>query len=160
MPENEFKPVKARRFARTFTQPSETNQGDGHHVDANKLLAQYRKNGTLPNVHVHRPLYGDFTGPQDLHRQIEAAGAAFDRFAELPASVRTLADNSPVRFLEMFDNPEERAMLQEAGLGILDEPNENQDPDTTPNDTQPSASEEKGEASASTFSSDGSEGGA
>lgn len=155
MSKSETKPLEQRPHARKFTQPSDTNQGDGHHVDANKLLAQYRKNGTLPNVSVHQPLYGDFTGPQDLHRQIENAQAAFERFSELPASVRTLADNSPVRFIEMFDDPEQRAMLQDAGLGILDEPPETQDPNPSPE----SASGEKGEASAST-SPEGFEGGA
>ena len=95
---------------------------DARASDANILMAQYRRNGTLPRVNAARPLYGNFTGPTDLAQQIEFVEAARERFEQLPASVRTSCDNDPVEFLRMFDDPDERVVLEEAGLLISDEP--------------------------------------
>ena len=121
---------------------------EARQADGNVLLAQYRKHGTLPTVTTHNPLYGDFTGPGDLQAQIERVQDAHERFREFPASVRTAADNDPVRFLEMFDDPEQRAMLQDAGLQILDTP-----PDTM--NPLPSEGGEGEEEPATTSLSDG-----
>lgn len=95
---------------------------DARASDANVVMAQYRRNGTMPRVNVQRPLWGDFSGPQDLMQQIERVEAARDRFRELPADVRRVSDHDPVRFLEMFEDQGGRAQLEQAGLLISDEP--------------------------------------
>lgn len=106
-----------QRDSKPMVNPDEAKQSD-----LNALVAQYRKTGTVPNVLLSNPLYGDFTGPQDLQSAMESVYSAEARFNDFPASVRTLADNSPVRFLEMIENPTERAMLEEAGLQISTNP--------------------------------------
>ena len=101
---------------RVANNPRDISLEDAKASDANVLMAQYRKNGTLPAVKMHQPLEGDFTGPRDLQTAIEQVQIAEDRFAELPADVRTAADNDPVKFLEMFEDESQRALLESAGL--------------------------------------------
>lgn len=107
---------RTRRVPAVVSGKGGANKDDLAGADINKIVAQYRKNGTLPRVNPSKPLYGDFTGPSDLQAQLEAVQDAHDRFMELPADVRSAADNSPVRFLEMFDNEAERDLLTSAGL--------------------------------------------
>ena len=113
-------PRRARRRSqhkqRDYT--SKTSTDDLAGADINKIVAQYRKNGTLPRVNNQNPLFGDFTGPSDLQEQMETVQAATDRYMELPADVRNVSNNDPVRFLEMFDSPEQRVLLESAGLSI------------------------------------------
>lgn len=105
-----------------------TNPDDAKGTNLNTLVAQYRKNGTMPNVYVQQPLApSDLVEPRSLHEAIEQSQAAFDRFNELPADVRTAAENDPVRFLEMFNDPTQRDLLESAGLITINTP-----PDTTP----------------------------
>lgn len=141
------------RRATRFSGKSRVSVDEARAADVNNLMAQYRKHGTMPAVSLHNPLYGDFSGPQDLQSQLEAVQAAYDVFNELPASVRTAADNDPVRFLEMFDNPDERVMLEDAGLQVFDTP-------LSKTDTQPPASPTGKEAAGSEATADhtGSEG--
>lgn len=157
---SEKKP-KSKRRATYYKEPNRISLEEAKAADANVIMAQYRRNGTLPVVHNRIPLYGDFTGPQDLHTALERSQEALERFQELPASVRLSCDNDPVRFLEMFDDPDERVMLEDAGLVISGdapsspEPNPVHNSPHTPADAQatPSAKQE------STDQSEASEGG-
>lgn len=139
----------AERRATPVNNVGGANPDDAAGVNINTLVAQYRKNGTMPQVNLRNPLYGDFTGPQDLHRAMEHVQAAQDRFAELPADVRSAADNDPVKFLELFEDPAQRALLEEAGLIINPTPEpspspiseplpEGGEPDGPPSDINPS----------------------
>ena len=132
---------KTRRNSVTRTRsPHPPSKGPGTppddlaSADINLIMAQYAKNGTLPRVNPQTPLYGDFTQSTDLMDAMDRVNEALDRFEQLPASVRSVADGNPVRFLEMFDSDEERVLLTEAGL-ILDE-NEPSEPSTP---SQPSS---------------------
>ena len=110
-----------------------TNQSDAAGTDINVLVAQYKKNGTMPNVYVGDPLWGDFTAPEDLQSCYERWQGAVDKFMELPASVRNASDNDPVTFLRMFEDDSQRALLEEAGLVVDDSPNPgNQPPPPNP----------------------------
>ena len=114
--------TKKRPFSSDYGGKRVVNPDDAKRLDANVLMAQYRTHGTLPSVRAHQPLYGDFTSDTlDLQRATEMVQQAEDRFAELPASVRTAAENNPVKFLQMFDDPDQRDMLLEAGLKLHDE---------------------------------------
>lgn len=137
--------LRRGRAARSFPQkPPIVSLEDARAANPNIIMAQYRKTGTLPGVSHQIPLYGDFTGPEDLQRQLDNVGAAFDRYDMFPASVREASDHSPIRFLEMWDDPEQRVLLQDAGLVIedptlqpLDDPTPEPSP-TTPETASPS----------------------
>lgn len=96
--------------------------------DVNTLMAQYARNGTLPRVTARQPLYGDFTGPQDLHSQREAVFAAQERYELLPAAVRDASSNDAVRFLEMLEDPQSLQVLLDAGLDPSLEASETESP--------------------------------
>lgn len=98
------------------------NPADAAGVNINKIMAAFRKNGTLPNVANNNPLFGDFTFPEDIHSMREAVHQAEDRFMELPADVRTVCDNDWVEFITKFQTPEGREQLSTAGLNILNTP--------------------------------------
>lgn len=107
------------------------SSADAAGADINKIVAQYRRHGTLPGVLNRNPLYGDYTFPEDIHSMREAVHQAEDRFHDLPAAVRTLCDNDWVQFMDRFEDPEARAELVEAGL-IIEPPLANtSNPDTT-----------------------------
>lgn len=119
-------PISADKPRRRSLHPSGGPGGaspdDSHATDVNALVAQYRKNGTLPTVYVGTPLYGDFTGPTDLQEQMERVYAAEDRFNQLPAAVRKASDNDPVKFLALLETPDGVATLKAAGLILSDDP--------------------------------------
>lgn len=110
------------RTARSLDDSRGANQDDAQSTDINRIVAQYAKNGTLPIVNRGTPLYGDFTTPTDIHSVREAVNQAEDRFDQLPASVRTAANNDWVTFLEMFNDETGRETLEDAGLQITDAP--------------------------------------
>ena len=124
---------KFRRVGHPTGGEALTNQSDAAGTDINVIVAQYKKNGTMPNVYVGDPLWGDFTAPDDLQSCYERWQGAVDKFNELPASVRNASNNDPVTFLRMFDDPDQRALLEGAGLIVDQEPNEANQP--IPNST-------------------------
>lgn len=123
------------RVAQYLNTDGGANPADSKGVNINTLVAQYKKTGTLPNVGLANPLYGDFTFPDDIHSMREAVYAAEERFNQLPADVRSAADNDWVRFVEMFNDPAEQALLETAGLQITDKPvipNNSPPPESSP----------------------------
>lgn len=120
-----------------------TNQSDTAGTDINKIVAQYRATGTMPNVALRNPLYGDFSGPQTIHEQREAVFEAEERFMQLPAETRSYCNNDWVEFLNKMEDPSEHKGLEEHGLHIFEtlptsttEPPENPSPPpTTPEPT-------------------------
>lgn len=105
----------ARRSTKLSTHGG-ANPDDEPGTNINSLFAQYRRTGTMPSVPLQNPLYGDFTHPQDLHQALEQIDRSNDTFNALPSDVRTLADNDPVKFLAMCEDPDQRALLESAGL--------------------------------------------
>ncbi len=126
-----------RSAAITLDTKGGANPADADGADINKIMAKFKKTGTLPNVGLKNPLYGDFTFPEDIHSVREAVERAEDRFMDLPADVRSVCDNDWVQFYELFKTEEGQTVLTEAGLKITDKP----DPDpsekteTTPETT-------------------------
>lgn len=127
-------PRERRRVTHPPSEGIGANQNDSMSMD--QLVAQYKKHGTMPNVPQNNPLYGDFTFPEDIHEIREATLKAEERFGQLPADVRTAAQNDWIKFLEMFNDPEGQSELIEAGLEI----NSETEPPTNPN--TPPASDE------------------
>lgn len=134
-----------RKFpGKSLSSKGGANQTDAPGLEINAIVAQYRKHGTLPKVTLNNPLYGDFTFPEDIHSVREAVEKAEDRFDNLPASVRSAAENDWVTFLEMIQNDEQKQVLIDAGLEIVENtppiPDENTPPVTNtppPSETPP-----------------------
>lgn len=99
---------------------SRTKQSFRDQCDINVIVEKHRRTGLITHVNNRTPLYGDFSKATDLQSAIERVHAAEDSFDALPSGVRAAAENSPVRFLEMLDNPAEVELLEKAGL-TLDE---------------------------------------
>lgn len=134
-PRRTTQPKRRQTFLRT---EKGANPDDAPGTDINSIVAQYRRNGTLPAVPQNNPLYGDFTGPQDLHDAQIQIQRAQERFAELPSDIRTAADNDEVRFLEMFGDPEQLPLLENAGLVVIKpDPNPTPTPSETPDTPSP-----------------------
>lgn len=140
------KPGHERRSsALTLDTNGGANSADADGVNINKIMAKFKKHGTLPRVNTQNPLYGDFTFPEDIHSVREAVHQAEDRFMDLPADVRSVCENDWVNFYELFSTPEGRETLTEAGLQIGTTPIEPQptptppepDPEPTPPDPEP-----------------------
>ncbi len=132
------KPQRAvPRLAISLPTNGGANQADAAGADINTIVAQYKKNGTMPNVARTNPLYGDFTFPEDIHSMFEAVAQSRDRFMQLPADVRTAAANSEEEFLEMYKTAEGQKKLVDAGLIITDQLIPTNTPEPPPPDPVP-----------------------
>lgn len=152
--------VTRKRFGHIRQRPSAglsldtsggANPTDAPGLEINSIIAQFKKHGTLPNVQLKNPLYGDFTFPEDIHSVRAACEGAEDRFLDLPSAVRTAAGNDWVRFIEMIGSEETRQDLIDAGLQIVDDKHPSQQkpvhrhadhhpteaPDENPDDSPP-----------------------
>lgn len=98
-----------------------TDQQNAGESDINRLVAQYRANGTLPHLSARTPLYGDFSSSVDLLDNLIRVREAQAAFEALPSAVRAAAGNDPVEFLAMAEDPEGREILIDAGLVFDDD---------------------------------------
>lgn len=132
---NESKPPKPRtRVRKVMSGSTRTVQSEGPAQNLNSIMAKYQATGVHPPVRPNQPLYGDFTGPKDLHEMILRVDAAQAHFDALPAAVRKACHNDPVEFLEKFDE-QDTELLVELGLVVeeVDDQAE-QSPDPKPDD--------------------------
>lgn len=91
-----------------------TKQDDRNRTDLNSVMRRYMQTGELP---VNGPVsYGDFTKVDSLLDAMIQVDQAEKSFAELPAKVRDLCENDPVKFLAMVETDDGRQALNEAGL--------------------------------------------
>lgn len=104
------------RLALTLDTKGGANPADAAAADINTIVAQYKKYGTIPNINRPNALFGDFTASEDIHEMREIVNEAQERFEQLPADVRTLANNDMAKFVHMFSEPEGREALEAAGL--------------------------------------------
>ncbi len=131
----------ARRVGLSLNTDGGASSADAAGADINKIMAIYRKHGTLPRVPNNNPLYGDFTFPENIHEIREAIAIAEDRFRQLPADVRSLCDHDMVTFHDKFNDPDERQTLVAAGLQIgPPQTPTTLPPEPAPNDNMPPSS--------------------
>lgn len=95
-----------------------TKQAMARDTDIKVIIDRYRKTGTLPYVPPRPPMYGDFSGAQNLHAAMNLVRSAEANFMRLPASVRAAARNNPAIYLEMMADEGGRAALEAAGLKV------------------------------------------
>lgn len=109
-------PRSRERFALEMDQGNKVDRDQVGDTNINSILARYEATGQPPRVRSEQPLYGDFTSGEDLFTTLNRVNEIRDNFAALPSDVRAAADNDPVTFLDMCQEPEGRQIL--AGLGI------------------------------------------
>jgi len=99
-----------------FKKPSLTQQHHANDVNINKIIERFNKTGVLGDGLQRRgnyadvSLFGDFG---ECQRRIEAAR---ESFASLPVQVKKLAGNDPSRLWDVLNNPENRQLLEKAGV--------------------------------------------
>lgn len=100
--------------------PSKTVPSDERGQSVQRIIAEYRSNGTVPTITRSAPLYGDFTSARDLQSKMEDYLRAKEAFDLLPGAVRRVADNNMIRLCELVEAEDDsgRAALYEAGLEI------------------------------------------
>ncbi len=86
--------------------------------DINLIIKRHQDTGAISHINPKAPQFGDFATPYDLKSAMDAVQQASETFESLSAEVRREANNNPVRFLEMLENPEDAAKLAAAGLDI------------------------------------------
>lgn len=82
---------------------------DGANI--NSIMKKYRRSGTVPNVNLKTPFYGDFTNVDDYLTAVTKVRQAKEGFAALPSEVRNLVDNDPAKFLAWVTNKENKAAI-------------------------------------------------
>lgn len=94
---------------------SRVKQSDRDASDINVIVRKWRATGVAP-VGARTPRYGDFSSGIDYHAALNHLNGAQGDFDALPAAVRKHCGNDPGNFLDMVENPERRAELEELGL--------------------------------------------
>ncbi len=119
-------PLSRKRHRTPQSSEGGAVQSDALETNINRIVAQYRATGGVTHVAARQPLYGDFSLASDLHTQMERVRSAQLTYGFLPAAVRAVSDNDPVRFMEMFETEEGLNALTEAGL-FVDDPVDEED---------------------------------
>lgn len=93
-----------------------TKQSDALASDVNAIVKRHIAHGVPLPVSGREPRYGDFSSAMSAHESLNRVFELQDQFMELPASVRDVCGNSPVRFLELSETPEGMDRLVKAGM--------------------------------------------
>jgi len=104
------------RCATVNTLPSLTQQHHLEEVNINKIISRFNKTGVLGDGVVRTPRYADVSLFGDFSQAQQKIAEGRAAFAALPVSVRKLAGNDPMRLWEVLNNPENRIMLEKAGV--------------------------------------------
>lgn len=99
-------------------EPSKTKQEGRLDADVNRIVATYGRTGMWANVNPRQPTYGDVSEMLELEQALELVNHAKREFMTLPAHVRALAQNDPVKLLGMLADPAQVEVLKAAGLPL------------------------------------------
>lgn len=104
------------RVQTIFTEPTITQQHFAAECNINQIIARFNKTGVLgdgkptPPSYADVSLFGDFRESQEKIQKGKAA------FAAMPVEVRRLAGGDPSRLWDVLVNPENRQILENAGV--------------------------------------------
>lgn len=117
-----------------------TQQEFADECDINNIMARYQKTGLIDFVNQHQPQYGDVDGFEYMEMQNKIVEAK-NMFADLPANIRDRFSNDPAKFLDFFNDPNNRE--EATKMGLLAPPPSNPVPSPTPEPVKaPAASKE------------------
>ena len=94
-----------------------TKQSQTAASDINAMMSRF---GQTPGRANRQASYGDYSAAQDLKASLDAVMVAEDSYTALPAAIRQVSQNNPVRLLEMLADPNQLHVLQAAGLDLYD----------------------------------------
>lgn len=103
---------------------SRTKQSMKDECNINLIVARHASTGLWDHLTPKSPIYGDFTRSVDLQEALHLVEEAEKEFEELPAAVRSVVDNDPVKFAEGLADPEVFRELVEAGMPATEKPQE------------------------------------
>lgn len=96
-----------------------TRQAEAAESDVNNIVGRWKATGHFPPFK-EGAKFGDFSNPQDLFTALSRVKEAEKTYFELPSEIRKASQNSPVRFLEMLEDPDLRKELAKLGLFEVD----------------------------------------
>lgn len=92
-----------------------TQQQFKDEVDINTLIERFGLSGEMPQLQ-QLPSYDDYSGIFDYQTAMNAVVAAQRQFQSLPATTRSRFNNDPQKFVEYFDDEDNRAEAEKMGL--------------------------------------------
>lgn len=95
---------------------SMTKQSFRDEVNINTIVAKYVRDGFFPPAQVRETYFGDFSSVGDYQSCLDKVLAMEERFAALPAAVRSHCRNDPTELLALVDDPARVGELEELGL--------------------------------------------
>lgn len=107
---------KDNRSVTENTLPSLTQQHHLDEVNINKIIARFNKTGVLGDGTLRTPQYADVSLFGDFSEAQQKIAEGRAAFAALPVSVKKLAGNDPTRLWEVLVDPDNRKILEEAGV--------------------------------------------
>lgn len=110
------------RLTKIFPEKSATKQSFAEECDINNIMAKYRVTGLVDHTSAHGGVYTDLPTEIDYHENLNSVIAAEQAFQSLPAKMRAKFDNDPAKFLGFVLNPDNKAEIDEMGLGLHESP--------------------------------------
>jgi phage internal scaffolding protein len=109
-------------FSPTEIQPAPQGEGRAQQqfkndCDVNWIMEKFQRTGVISHVNQFQPEYG-FANSQTLHQAMNIVAKAESMFAELPSKIRNEFENSPSKFLDFVQNPDNAAKAKELGLEL------------------------------------------
>jgi phage internal scaffolding protein len=84
--------------------------------DVNKILQKYQKTGEIEHLNKRTGGYGDVSAVTCYQDAVDIIEKADEEFSQLPSQLRKQLENSPVKFLEWINDPENLDQMVELGL--------------------------------------------
>lgn len=104
-----------QKLSITFSGPGRTKQSFKDECDINNIMARFQQTGLLEFVNKNQAQYLDVTG-FDYQEAMQTVANANSLFMQMPSALRAEFQNSPQKFVEFCENPENRPRMAEMGL--------------------------------------------
>lgn len=102
------------RRAAVFEGETKTKEALAQETDINYIVERFKRTGAVVHLSELPPQYGDFADAPDLKAALDLVGQVGELFDDLPAPVRSIAENDPLVLAEMMETAEGRQALLEA----------------------------------------------
>lgn len=96
--------------------PGLTEQSHKDSCDIHFILKKSEKTGILEHVNAHKGTYGDMPTGDEFHNHMNIIANAETLFETIPAKIRNEFENSPAKFLDFIQNPDNREKMEEIGF--------------------------------------------
>lgn len=107
--------AERRRVVHPSSDKVMTQQAHKDEADINSIIRRWRAGSAIPENH-RQPHYGDYSGVEDYHAELNRVNEAEEQFMRLPAEVRRDVGNDVGKFLLKAQDPEGLKELIALGL--------------------------------------------